>query len=57
MLGGPSGTGIDGVCFPVHNGWHSRDVSMAGVCEICQREFYNVIYHLVCSLVIVNIVR
>ena len=26
-------TGSDGFCFPVHRGWNSRDVFMAGLCD------------------------
>ena len=33
MLGHPSGTGCNGVRFPVHGGWDSRDVSVVGVCN------------------------
>ena len=29
VLGSPGETGCDGVCFLVHNGWNTRDVSMA----------------------------
>ena len=43
LLGGPSKPGCNVKCFPVHNGWNSRDVSMAGVSE-----FYNIIDHLLC---------
>ena len=28
MLGGPGGTGCDEICFLVHGGWDSRDVSV-----------------------------
>ena len=37
MLGGLGGTGCDEVRFPVHDGWGSRDVSVAGVCD-CVKE-------------------
>ena len=37
MLGGPSGTGCEDVSFPVHGGWDSRDVSVAGMCD-CVKE-------------------
>ena len=37
MLGGPSGTDRDGVCFPVHRGWNYRYVSMANACD-CVKE-------------------
>ena len=51
MLGCPCGNGCNGVCFPAHDEWSSRDVSMAGMCD-CVKEcvFYNVIDHLVCWL-------
>jgi hypothetical protein len=38
MLGSPGGTGCDEVCFPVHSGWDSRDVSVGGVCD-CVKEY------------------
>ena len=37
MLDGPGGTGYEKVRFPVHGGWNSRDVSVAGVCH-CVKE-------------------
>ena len=37
MLGGSGGTGCNGICFPVHSDWNSRDISMAGVCD-CVKE-------------------
>ena len=30
VLGNPSRTDCDGVCFLVHTDWNSRDVSIAG---------------------------
>ena len=49
MLGGPGGTGCDGVCLPVQGGWDSRDVSTSGVCDYVKDcVFYSVIAHLVC---------
>ena len=33
MHGDPAGTGCDEVCFPLHGGWDSRDVSEADVCD------------------------
>ena len=33
MLGGPGGTGCDGVRFPVRGGSDRRDVSVVGVCD------------------------
>ena len=38
MLGSPSGTGYDGVGFPVHGDWDSRDVSVTGVCD-CVKDY------------------
>ena len=40
MLDGPSGTGCNGVRFPIHSGWNSRDLSVAGVCD-CVKECVN----------------
>ena len=37
MFGGPRGTGCDEVHFLVYDGWSSRDVSVAGVCD-CVKE-------------------
>ena len=37
MLDGPGGTGCEEVRFPVHGGWDSRDVSMAGMYD-CVKE-------------------
>jgi hypothetical protein len=37
MLGSPSGTGYNKVYIPVHGGWDSRDVSVAGMCD-CVKE-------------------
>ena len=31
MFFGPDGTGCDGVSFPVHDVWDSREVSVAGM--------------------------
>ena len=41
ILGGPCGTGSDGVRFQVHDGWDSRNVSVAGVCD-CVKECVNI---------------
>ena len=45
MLGGPGGTGCDEVCFPVHGGWDSRDVSMFD----CVKE------HMSCLAIVYNV--
>jgi hypothetical protein len=38
MLCGSGGTGRDGVSFPVHGGWDSREVSVVGLWD-CVKEF------------------
>ena len=35
LLGGPGGTGCNGVCFLVNSNWDNRDVSVADMCD-CQ---------------------
>ena len=46
MLGGSGRFGCDGVCFPIHRDWNSRDVSMVGMCDCVQEcEFYNIFDH------------
>ena len=37
-------TGCEDICFPVHMGWNSRDVSVVGMCD-CIKEcvFCNVV--------------
>ena len=37
MLVGSGGTCYDEIRLPVHDGWDSRDVSVAGVCD-CAKE-------------------
>ena len=37
MIGGPAETAYNEVCFPVHEGWDSRDVSVIGVFD-CIKE-------------------
>ena len=58
MFGGPGGTGYDGVRFPAHSGWDSRDVIVAGMYDFVKEyEFCNVIDHLVrCGLLFVMVV-
>ena len=46
MLGGPGGTGWDGIRFPVHGGWESRDVSVVGMCN-CIKECMGFVMYLI----------